>query len=524
MNDQDISGLQTSGPALDGVPAVRLAVLMALAGAGAAAQAQSWFVQPVITTMVTATNNSGFDSGGTAQNDVILNVAPGVIVRGNGPRLKVDGEFYVAAVDYLNSTQSNTLLPRGSLRAEGTVVERLLFVDAGVSAFQTSQTPYGARPEGASSFNTETTTQYSVRPAIRHDFDASTRLEAYANNTWLRTSHASASLVNPRDNAYVQDQYLSLERQPRPLGAELRLGRQNTNYAGASNVALTMTNARGVLSYSFLQELSIGAIGGYERDEAPYAKASDQIYGLQTKWAPDERTRLDATVEHRFFGTGWDAVFSHRTPWQAWNLRLVRQASTYASSLASLAAGGNIGQLLDATFTTRYPDPVERARVVNEFIASRGLPTTLNGPIDIYTNSAQLEQRASLTYLITGPRDTLACAYYAERISPLAFGNATDPSQLLVTQDSAQQGFSIQYNHRLTPLVSLDTLASWSRLEGRGASEGTNARDSIYRAGLNWQLAQHSTGTFGLRWRQHHSTVTPDADETALYVGLDHRF
>ncbi len=486
--------------------------------------AQAWFVQPVISSTVTATSNSGYTNATAAESDLIVNVSPGIVVRGNGPRFKVDGAFYLDALEYVNDTQTSTVLPRGAINTSSTLVERLLFLDASFSAVQTSQTPFGARPEGMSSYNTETTTQARFNPIIRHEFSEHVQLNAYANNTWLHTSNRSGAATNPRDNAYVQDQFLSIERKPAPFGVELQVAHQDTRYANQDYSALTIDNYRGVVSYAFAEQVTVGLIGGHERDRVPYGEVSDSIIGVNTKWQPSERTKFDATLENRFFGLGWDAEFQHRTPFQAWNLRLVRRASTYASTLASLPTGGNVESLLDATLTTRYPDPIERSRVVQEVIAARGLPTTLAGPVDIYTEAAQMEQSVTATYLITGARDSLACSYYFDKRGPLPIPGTPDPLQALLSPANSQHGLAFQYNHRLTPLVSLDALARWSRLDGHGSTEGNNSREKVYRAGLSWMLAPQSSGSVGLRWQQHRSNVAADAEETALYMGLDHRF
>ncbi len=517
MSNSGTSFSRTSGASLFATFAVACALPQAV-------WAQAWFVQPVISSTVTATSNSGYTTGAAAESDVIVNVSPGIVVRGGGPRFKVDGSFYLDALGYVNDTQTSTVLPRGAINTNSTLVERLLFLDASFSAVQTSQTPFGARPDGLSSYNTETTTQARVNPIIRHEFSQNVQLNAYANNTWLHTSNKSGTTANARDNAYVQDQFLSIERKPVPFGAELQVAHQDTRYANQDFSALTIDNWRAVVSYAFVEQVQVGLIGGHERDRVPYGEVTDSIVGLNAKWRPSERTKFDATLEDRFFGLGWDAQFEHRTPFQAWNLRLIRRASTYASSLASLPTGGNVESLLDATFTTRYPDPVERSRVVQEVMASRGLPSTLSGPVEIYTEAAQMEQSATATYLITGVRDSLACSYYFDKRGPLPIPGSTDPLQSLLSPANSQYGLALQYSHRLTPLMTLDALARWSRLEGHGSTEGNNSRDKVYRAGLNWMLAPQSTGSVGLRWQQHRSNVSADAEETALYMGLDHRF
>lgn len=488
-------------------------------------QAQNWFVQPVVKGEVTATSNAGYSSSSEARSDVIVNVSPGLIAHGNMPRARLDAAFYVDAIGYVDGTQSNRLLPHGYVDLNSTLVERLLFIDTSASAAQTSQTPYAARPDGASSYNAQTTTQYHIKPYVERELAPNWQLNAHADNTWVRTSGgASGVATDPRNNAYVQDQFISVERKPVPFGGELQVGRQDTRYTGRSTSALVTDTARAIGSYSFYDELEVGLIGGHERDKTPYGEISDSIYGLRTRWQPNERTHLDATAEHRFFGLGWGAEFAHRTPFHAWTIRLSRQATTYANSLASLAAGGNVDQELDKILTTRFPDPVARSQEAQAIKARYGLPDNLAGPIDIYSETADLEQSASATYVYTGRRDTLACTYYVQRREPLVIPGTPDSLQPLLAPANSQQGLAFQFAHRLTPVMALDAQARWSRLSGRGASEGSYSRESVYRAGINWQLAPKTTGAMGLRWQHLRSNVATDAEETAMYVSLDHRF
>lgn len=513
--------------------AVSVTRLGALAGcmAGLAlwptAGAAQWFVQPTIKAGLTATSNSGYTRSTTAQSDTIVDVEPGIIVRGKGPRITVDGALYVVALDYLNGTQSNTVLPHGNLGMTADLIDRYLMLDASVVVDQTSANAFGVRPEGTSSVNVDTNTQYRFNPYVKHAFNDNLELNARADNTWVRTSHSTSASnatpqPNPRDNAYVQDQRISLVRKPTPLGAELNVRHQDTRYAQQNVSALTIDQWRAIGTLGLNESVQVGVVGGSEKNRVPGAEVTDQVYGLKLRWRPDERTDLDTTVEHRFFGAGYEAAFTHRTPFLAWNLRLSRGATTSASTLASSQAGGNIANLLDATFTTRHPDPVERARVVREFMATRGLSASATGPVDIYTQLAQLEQALNASVVWTTPRDTASASFYLVKNDPLPLIGAADTGQLAPA--TSQKGVVLQFNHRLTPLVSLDTQARWSRVEGRGSIVTSHTRESVYRAGLNWLLSPRTTGNAGLRWQQIKSSVTGDADETALYMSLDHRF
>ncbi len=488
------------------------------------AQAQSWFVQPTIRTEITATNNSGYTESAQAQSDVIVSVSPGVVVRGDGPRLKVNGAFRFDTVGYVSGTQGNRILPSGSIAADATLIDQWLFMDAAVIAARTATAPLGPRPEGVSSYNTQTTTQWRLNPRVQREFAPNWVLSGHADNTWVRT-HSSTAVAGAGDNAYVQRQLLSVERKPVPLGVEVQIGHEQTRYSEQSDPALEIDRARTIASYAFTQEFILGAIGGYERSRVPPAERwGDQVYGVRTRWAPDERTRINATLEHRFFGTGWDALFEHRTPFHAWTLNLARFVSTYASSVAALPAGSSVDRSLDSILTTRYTDPVQRSQEVQRLKALYGLPDQLADAVDIYAETASIEQVARAAYTYTGRRDVITLAYYFDKRLPLQLPHASPGLAPLFATANAQHGLSVAFGHRLTPRLTLDAMARWSMVAGRGAFTSDQSRERAGRLGVVWQVAPATTGMSGLRWQRTHSSVNPNVEETALYLGLDHRF
>lgn len=474
------------------------------------------FVQPVVSTGLTATSNSGYTNATAAQSDVIVNVSPGLLVRSNGPRLRVNGQFYLDAISYLNGSQRDVVLPRGTLDSNSTLIDQWLFFDASVAAFQTSQTPFGASSLSPSSYNTATTTQARLNPYIQRELAPHLLLNAHAENTWLHTRNDSNVPGNPRDNSHVQDQFVSIERQPVPLGAELQVRRQDTRYSNQDASAQTIDKWRAIVSYAFFDQLALGVVGGQERNQwlipAGLAgstvdqryRVTDAVYGVQAKWRPDERTRFDTTIEHRFFGTGWDADFEHRSGFQTWSAHLVRQASTYQGTPPTNAAAATLPPV---------PDPL-----------SLPLGDPRRDNLLSYAPVAQLEQSASLGYTLTYPRDAYELAYYFQKLSPLPLPDTPTAQQALLAPANSQTGVALQIRHRLTRLATLSALGRWSRVTGQGGSQDLSSREKVYRVALSWMLAPQSTGTVGLRWQQHRSNVAANAEESALFMGLDHRF
>ena len=59
---------------------------------------------------------------------------------------------------------------------------------------------------------------------------------------------------------------------------------------------------------------------------------------------------------------------------------------SYPQLALAIPAGTTVTQFLDAAFTTRIPDPAERALAVEQFLARTGLPPTLASPVNFYAH------------------------------------------------------------------------------------------------------------------------------------------
>jgi uncharacterized protein (PEP-CTERM system associated) len=67
------------------------------------------------------------------------------------------------------------------------------------------------------------------------------------------------------------------------------------------------------LSYRFNPQFQVSLLGGREsNDYVSLDQETNYTRGFGVDWTPDLRTQLAATVQNRFFGTGYDVNFSHR--------------------------------------------------------------------------------------------------------------------------------------------------------------------------------------------------------------------
>ena len=84
--------------------------------------------------------------------------------------------------------------------------------------------------------------------------------------------------------------------------------------------------------------------------------------------------------EHRFFGSSYSAQVSHRLPNAALSANFSRGLNSYPQLALAIPAGATVAQFLDAAFTTRIPDPAERALAVEQFLARTGIAADAGEP------------------------------------------------------------------------------------------------------------------------------------------------
>lgn len=477
---------------------------------------QRWSVDAGLNTGLTWTSNAQLTTSGT--EDTILTVRPHVSMRAEGARLKLNGSAALSGITYANGSLPSRLAPEADIGAQLEVVERFLFVDAGLRAFQTSIDPLGPRAEaGDTSENSITTTQARLSPRLEGRIGADLRYGASSENSWTRAYGATATDTTASTDGYFGRHSVSVTRDPRPLGWHAEAQRSETKYRDDTLDPLVLDVARVGLDYALDTDLTVGVHLGRERSSDLAADASDGIYGAQLRWQPSPRTALSLFEEKRSFGNAWRLSFDHRTPRIAWNVAMSRSLTTTPQSVLDLPATDDVSGLLNALLTSRYPNPAERAVVVQDYINRQGLPTSLLQPITVRAlgfNVVTL-RRAGVTFI--GVRSSLSLAAYKSLTEDTP---AFNPVGTTPFEPLSQYGTSVALTHRLTPVVSFTASADWSRVRRADAA-------SIQRAArlrFNIEAAPKTTAYAGARYRELGSDIVSEGREGAVFVGLDHRF
>ena len=470
---------------------------------------------------VTATDNATLAPSGQQKSDLIGTITPAISASRAGERLKVNVSYAPSAYVYVNdsslSTFTNTLSALANLEA----VKNFFFIDARavgstqfISPFQPQNVDLPGSTTNASQF-----WGYGISPYIRGQFGGTgiTYL-ARSDNFWSTYSGTgSGTTYNATNTARINPA-------PAKIGWGLEYINQITRFQNGGN-NLNNTTYRARLSWNIDPQFQVFATGGYQENNYAISQSdtSGPLYGGGFAWRPTERTSLNGWYESTVFGPTYLGNFSHRTPLSAWNISASRNQSAYPQQALALPPG-NTAAMLDSILLTRFPDPAQRQAEVNRLITTLGLPQFLFAPQGFFSERIYMLEQITASAALIGVRNVVTFAVFASQsttVSGQLAATVTDPFQLANTID--QQGGSISWNLRGSPISSLNAIATRTESQSRQPSIAKSTTDRFVVT-LNRNLSPKTQGSVGLRYVIFNSNVSSDYTEAAAFATLSHQF
>jgi uncharacterized protein (PEP-CTERM system associated) len=496
--------------------AIAIAGLTMISPQGAAQQ--HWSVQTGVSVKGEASNNVNFAPAGQEQSDFTLTVSPTISLIGQGGgRVRASGSFDLGATFVTRAQGPNegrlNARPQGSLNALFEPIDNFFFIDTGLSVQRSVDNPFLARPGGASTYNTSSTYQAHLSPYIQGNLGGDFGYTVRSDNSWTDSSTVSGQ-YSGRHSALIQ-------RAPQPLGGSLSVEHSQVASQISDEPDRTSDLARAIVRYAVGPELVLGVRGGWERNNYELNNQGKTFHGADLTWRPTERTVLDGYWEDRFFGSSWQASFSHRMPRLALSARTSRDVVTTSQQFLTFPALANLYALLDASLTTRVPDPVERQKIIIAFLSSQQLPPELLTPVVLFDDRVSVQTTSSVSAVLLGIRNSLALSIYRTKTIGIAGVNTQLPSTLA---DNLQHGADVTFSHNLTPSDTLSATGTWTRTESlvtTGKSETTQKKLNLQ---VSTKLGAWTNGFFGGRYQWIDSNITNDAREAAVFAGFDYRF
>jgi uncharacterized protein (PEP-CTERM system associated) len=496
---------------------------LGLLSATFAATAATSSITPTLDLQSTVTSNVLASEGAQGKKELINSASPGLIVDLRAGGFTAAGNGRVTWVHYTRHSQPDKVMPNGQGAAKWLLPDANAGIESTASANQVKSTFLARGSTTPTTLDTYTNASVGVAPFVRHQFTPNLTFDGKLSRRQTITVGEGSGL-DVRPKSRVTDDRLSLAQTPQPAGWRLEWTHQATYTQQMIGPSLDEEALRLVAQHAPWPELTVGLSLGQARSQVENFVTQDQPRGLQMDWRPSERTRLQGQVERRYYGNGWKIAASHRSPWFALQFAADRAPTTYAAAIGTVPPGSSLKDLYSAMLTTRIPDPVERAQVVDELMTRRQLSGGATGSGDLYDQRARLLQRTTGSLAFMGRRDVVTVAAGLTRSSPLSAD--ADPLLSLSGQATKEYHFDAQANHLLSPTMSMSGGVRWTRawLIRQADGVGVLSRDFSWRLGLNSNLSASTTATLSLRRQIAHAPAPNNTNETAASLALMHRF
>ncbi|HET9646352.1 MAG TPA: TIGR03016 family PEP-CTERM system-associated outer membrane protein, partial [Burkholderiaceae bacterium] len=418
-------------------------------------------VSPYFSVSETLTDNR--DLRPQKRADAVTEASVGVRTGSSGGRVRGFLDYSLTGVVYANDMSASNV--QNSLAASGTaeVIDRHGFIDVRASISQQLKSAFGAQSISSTPNNDNRSEQrtVSLTPYLIGQLGSIASYEARLN--YSTTSMSGVSVGDSNSSSALLR--LSSPSGPR-LGWALTGNRQRSHSGGGRDTEDDRVDA--LVSYTPVPELMVGVTYGNEStDQTTTDTRSYTTYGAQLRWVPTDRSALQASFTHRFFGNAYLLSLSHRLAQGALALVSSRDLSTFNGQ-----AGLAVGTLFDL-FASNLPpgfDPV----VLRDLLRARGLDPDAVLVARFATSSVTLSRLNSLVFSLSSVRTTYSMSVSQSNSEAIESLSSTAGTSFASTSEVRQRGLSFNVSHRLTPVSNLTAALSWSRTSDRaGALEST---------------------------------------------------
>ena len=478
------------------------------------ASAENWRLSAWASATEEYTSNVNYSARSLAEGDFVTSVSAGLNIsgEGGGKRLKLAGSLGLSQQLYIGQNQNNSFAPQVNLTGKLEAIENFAFVEAQASVTQTFISPFGAQPANLvnATQNRYTQQAYSLSPYIRGVFGSSNvSYQLRDDNYWTVASSFGNSSPNI-PATYANNLSASMSSPVNPWGWTLSFSRSYydngiRNNEGTAADTTTFYDLLATLPYQIDPQLQLSLRAGYQSYKFVGPSLQEGRYGIGVQWSPTDRTQVGGFWDHTFFGAAYSAQISHRLPNAALSANFSRGLSSFPQLALAIPAGATVTQILNAAFTTRIPDPAERAVAIEQFLARTGLPPTLASPVNFYAATLTLQQSATVSLVLIGTLNSVTFSLFNLTTENISGTGSELPEALQAGQNNTQTGGGISFSHRLSGFTNLGASATYSTTKAN-ASTGpfADARSTNGYVSLNLgtQFGPKTNGSAGLSYSQ----------------------
>jgi uncharacterized protein (PEP-CTERM system associated) len=472
----------------------------------------SVWIERRVTLVQTLSTNGNLSTN--ARSEQTTEVTPGIRAVFNTPRVQGFVDYSLSALFYAQGTSGNQFRNALNANAKVNAWDNRAFVDLSGVVSNQAISAFGPQPvNGRSRTNQSETARFGFSPYLRGSFAGDTDYE-------LRYSLQTAD-TDTAARSDITDQLVSLRLGSRPAGQTL--GWSFNASSGATDYSLVRdtesSSAQGGLIVAVSPQLQVTLLAGVEsNDIITSRKASYNTAGVNVEWRPSPNARVFVGVEDRYFGNGHNIAIEYRTGRTLWSYTDSKGVSNNPLQEGAVSLGSNF-DFFDQQYQQQIPDPVLRARFVNELLRFYNLPADALAVQNFLTSSATLDRRQRLSVALSGIRSVWTLSVYrsdSSRLDTLVSGGDDFDFNTAIEQ----QGWSLNYAHRLTPLTSLNAGLTNQKSVG---SSGLNLRSTTAAVGLGTRLSLRTSASVQLQ-RGNYSGSLGSYNDTAISGFITHRF
>ncbi len=508
--------------ALTALPLTAAAIGVCATLTSEAAQAGNWVVAPNVTLRGTYTDNVRLAPKGRERSDFVAEVAPGVRISADHPRLKLEADYQHQEYYYINNGGTSRSADFLSADASWVAIERFLFVDADASINETGTSVFGTQAASGANVSDNRTQVRTFRlsPAIQSTIGSRTNYEV--RYTLTDTSSDAAAISRSRS----EDWHASTNSQvTSAIGlafsydhSENKLESRGSQQADGHRIV-----ERYLATLSFAPDERFRIFGNIGQEKSNFFGDGKfkRIHGYGFSWSPSPRTSLSAQRDRRFFGTGHSVRFAHRMPSSAISIAWVRDISSLAD-LVLQPVGGNIRTVLSDALVRQFPDPNQRNAAVQSVLGAFGL--TGNELLLLPTLSDRLFTSRTLTatYAITGGVNTLTLVGARSDRRAISSGVSL-LDDFSGDRDVRTQTYGLNWGHRLSSATTFTAALTQLRSQALGG-DAESSRTTTATIGGYRQLSPRTSASVDVRHVRFRGSIRDDYRENAIVGSLIYVF
>jgi uncharacterized protein (PEP-CTERM system associated) len=420
---------------------------------------------PSVSVRETYSDNPGL-SPDKGEGQFITDLSPALNAVINGPRVKLFANLGAHLYAYSGDRPGNTNSANLQLSTGGKadLIQDLLYVDGAASRSRQSISAFGQQSQnGYSDNNSDDVTTWRLSPYLVHRFgNLATGQLRYTRDS---VQSGNGLLGNSKGDS------VNLDLSSGPAFSTIGWGLQAFHQSITDPVAGESANDNAVatLRYRLKSSLSVYANTGYDRYsyEGLGGDSGGKSFAGGFTWTPSQRTSIDASAGRRYFGKTYSlaaTVRSRRTIWNA----TYRDEITTARAQFLRTSSTDTAALLDASFASAFPDPVERRQAILAYIAALGLPASVANNVNYFSNRLLLQKQFQGSVVLNGAKSALIASLSSTRrtaLSPEGVDAPLTTDQVLggLNDNTRQVSASLSLNYRLSPRTSATLSTSKSR-------------------------------------------------------------